>query len=488
MSIFLAAPPDPQTSTVVPRAPQRFVGPLVTVLAVAAFWALTLRNTVFIDEAVYVMAGQAYIDHWLTGGPLAAEVGAGFSGAPVLYPVLAAVLDRIGGLELVRFSSLACIIGTALLLRSLATNLFSARAGLLTAAMFSLTGPVIYVAHLGTFDAPVVLLLALALWLGLTRTSMRSALLMGAVLALAVVTKYTAYVFVPPILVMALYSPSPARVIDRHRLARSLGALFVTCNIIGLAYLAGGPTMEAAVRFTTTDRAARSPASPWYLLRQVPDNIWLIGACAAVGLVWAISARQRNLVLLGLAFIGTAALLPLAQLRLGEAVSFEKHLAYSSLFLAPLAGWGLARPWRLAIFTPVLIWLLVLSGMWAAFRSQDLIQYPNASPVVNALGNDPTPGRYLSSSADVLSYYTQGDPAVDWDATFTLFVSSEDDIERVVREQTYLKIILLEGPTGSTLQDLGQDRIITALANSDAYNLTTIQDGNSVWLIYTLNN
>lgn len=486
MSTVLASPPGPQTLTVVPRAPQQFVGPLVTVLAVAAFWALTLRNTVFIDEAVYVMAGQAYIEHWLTGEPLAADVGAGFSGAPVLYPVLAAVLDMIGGLELLRFFSLACIIGTALLLRSLATNLFSARAGLLTAAMFSLTGPVIYIAHLGTFDAPVVLLLALALWLGLTRTSMRSALLMGAILALAVVTKYTAYVFVPPILIMALYSPSPARVIDYHRLVRSLGAFLVTCTIVGLAYLAGGPAMEESVRFTTTGRAALSPASPWYLLLQVPDHIWLIGACAAVGLVWAITTRQRNLVLLGLAFIGTAALLPLAQMRLGEAVSFEKHLAYSSLFLAPLAGWGLARPWRLAIYTPVLIWLLVLSGIWAAFRSQDLIQYPNVSPVVNVLGNEPTPGRYLSESASVLSYYTQRDPTVDWDATSDLFVSSKEDIERVVREQTYLKIILMERPTGSTLQDVGQDSMITALEASNAYNRTTIQEGTLVWLVYTL--
>ena len=43
---------------------------------------MRLRNTAFEDEALYVGAGHAYIDHWLNGTPLPTNYGTLFSGAP----------------------------------------------------------------------------------------------------------------------------------------------------------------------------------------------------------------------------------------------------------------------------------------------------------------------------------------------------------------------------------------------------------------------
>ena len=180
--------------------------------------------------------------------------------------------------------------------------------------------------------------------------------------------------------------------------------------------------------------------------------------------------------------LGTALLLPVAQIKLGEGVSFQKHLAYSAAFLAPLAGWGFARPWKLAIWTPVLIWWLILMGFWGGFRSHDLIQYPDVRPVAEEI--DFTDGKYLSSSADSLSYYTRDDRGVRWETTFTLYAQGDDEIEAAVEEERYRMIVIHEGLTGSTIQDQGQKVLIDALRDSD-YDLDVVGEEGDRWLIYT---
>src|SRR6478735_6363267 len=101
MSTMVAAPP-----AAAPTAPatlgSRMRAPLVLVMIVVASWALVLNNGVFIDEAVYIRAGRAYLDHWLHGSTLPENIGQGFSGLPQVYPVLAGALDMVGGLALVR--------------------------------------------------------------------------------------------------------------------------------------------------------------------------------------------------------------------------------------------------------------------------------------------------------------------------------------------------------------------------------------------------
>ena len=71
--------------------------------------ALTLRmhNTAFEDEALYLYVGHLEIAHWLHGTALQGDYPSYFSGAPVLYPVLGALFDSIGGLTAARALSLA---------------------------------------------------------------------------------------------------------------------------------------------------------------------------------------------------------------------------------------------------------------------------------------------------------------------------------------------------------------------------------------------
>jgi 4-amino-4-deoxy-L-arabinose transferase-like glycosyltransferase len=468
------------------------LAPLVLILLTVGAWALVLNNGIFIDESVYIRSGRAYIEHWQHGTPLPSWVGQGFSGHPMVYPVIAGALDMVGGLALVRLFSLACILATMLLLRSISTDLFGRRAGLVTAAIFGLTGPVLYVAHLGTFDAWVILLLVLAWRLGM-RDGWRTMLLVGPLLALAVVSKYTAYVFVPSVLALSMFSryslahSVPLRQWMRpqlpwNRLARALVTGVLVASLLALAYASTGETVREALRFTTTGREALSPTPRGQLVGIVPDFIWPTLFAALLGLVWLIRAQRWTAVLWGLGLVATALLLPVAQIKLGEMVSFQKHLAYSAAFLAPLAGWGFARPWKLAIWTPVLCWWLILMAVWGGFRSHDLIQYPDVRPVAEEVQFGK--GYYLSSSADSLSYYTRRDPDVEWGTTFDLYAQGPQAIRQAVREKYYTAIIIQQGATGSSIQDTGQRVLIDALRNNNDYDLATAGE-NDEWLIYT---
>ena len=70
------------------------IGPLAALLALQTLGSLTLRNTAFQDEALYLYAGRQIVD-WLRGGPAVTEAYATyFSGLPRLYPVLAGLLAR----------------------------------------------------------------------------------------------------------------------------------------------------------------------------------------------------------------------------------------------------------------------------------------------------------------------------------------------------------------------------------------------------------
>ena len=122
--------------------------PLLAVLAVQAVLSLRLvrADTAFQDEAAYLWAGHLQWAHWLHGTPLP-PFPAYFSGAPVIYPPLAAVADSLGGLAAARILSLAFMLGATVLLWAVAGRLFGRRAAFFATALFAVLGPTL---HLGT--------------------------------------------------------------------------------------------------------------------------------------------------------------------------------------------------------------------------------------------------------------------------------------------------------------------------------------------------
>ena len=440
--------------------------PTAAILLLTALLCVRLRNSAFIDEALYINAGQDYLNHLLHGSPVP-DHGAYFSGVPVVYPVLAAALDAVGGLYLVRFFSLLCILVTIVVVQDFTHTVFqSRRAGLLAGAVFALTGPVIFLGAFATFDALCVLLLAIAMWLGVTQQGLWSAVGVGLALSLAVTVKYAGAVFVPVVIAIVLLAGA-------HALKRVGAALGILAVVVGGVLVVFGDTLGPGIRFTTSTRLALSPTSQSQLLVYVALNIGLLITLALWGAARVAHGRKVVVVLLVLVLLAGSALLPVAQLRLGEAVSFDKHTAYAALFLAPLAGLGLAAMSRgLFKLAPVLT-ILVVALIAGVSRSGTLYAgWVPLDPVIAIINSSPQPGLYISSSTDPLKYYTRkSHPEVRWQTTFALYSGGERTIQRSVAANQFQMIILRSASTGSAQQDAGQRVLEQAIADNPRYQL-----------------
>src|ERR1700691_5692241 len=102
--------------------------PLLAVLAVqAALSASMVRaRTAFGDEALYLSVGHLEWSHWLHGARIP-DYPTWFSGGPVIYPPIAAVADRLGGLTAARLLSLIFMLAVTFLVWGTANRLFADR-------------------------------------------------------------------------------------------------------------------------------------------------------------------------------------------------------------------------------------------------------------------------------------------------------------------------------------------------------------------------
>lgn len=455
---------------------------LYVILAVTALLAVRLRNTAFIDEALYINAGKDYLAHWFGGAALPDSTGYLFSGVPVLYPVLAGVLDQLGGLYLVRAFSLLCVLGTAVLVQRTTRAVFGGQSGTLAAAAFCFTGSVIFVGWFATFDALCILLLAAGAYVGVTRHGSRSAIFVGLLLAAAIAVKYTAILFVPVMLAVMVVANGSAR-------WRRLGIATTTAVVVlAVPYLLWGELVREDIIFTTTGREALSPDPRSQLVEDLWGNLGLLITLAVIATIITVASRRPRAVLLGTGLLAAAAALPVGQIYLGEAVSFDKHLAYASLCLAPLVGYLLARVRAVPLASVVSTMLVLIMVIIGGFRSIELFRsWLNVEPALEVVAEDPVSGRYLSSVADPLAYHTRDAyPGIDWETPYGLYAdpTSMDD---VIARGDYARFVLWNETTGSPQQDAGQAALIDALDTSDIYELRepSGQEGDK-WLFYTL--
>src|SRR5258706_5178996 len=177
--------------------------PLIAILILQVMAAMSLHNTAFQDEALYVYAGRAYVNQITVGQIVAEPYGRYMSGLPFFYPVIAGMLDTFGGLELVRAFSLACMLFTTVMVYLVARHLYRHDIGLLAASLFAVQGSVIFLGRLATYDAMCLALLGLATVFAVRADSTRGLLPSGAIGFIrldAVAAKYAALLFVPEVL------------------------------------------------------------------------------------------------------------------------------------------------------------------------------------------------------------------------------------------------------------------------------------------------
>jgi Dolichyl-phosphate-mannose-protein mannosyltransferase len=311
------------------------------------------------DEGRYIYAGHQLIHElWHGGGSPYYETS--FSGAPVIYPVLAALADHFGGLVGVRLMSMSFMLTATGLLFGSGRRLFGYWAGVGAAGLFAGLGLSQDLGALGTHDAMALMLTSVAAYCAV-RTSeqepraSRWLVLVPLVLLAANATKYATLIFDP--VVVALASLQVGEQGWRRVTHRAVALATTTAALLALAVFLAGRAYLNGILFSTLERQSGSSAI-FAAVRVPPATIvadswhWmgLVLVLGAVALLVALTMRdERRRCGLLLALLLTAGLVVTAEsLRLHTVESMRKHDDIGIWFTCMAAGYLLARPQVLA--------------------------------------------------------------------------------------------------------------------------------------------
>lgn len=462
--------------------------PLGLILLIQAAATLRLSNTIYRDEGLYVWTGYRIIENWLHGTPLFDEPSRYFSGAPVLYPVIASLLDRVGGLELVRVFSLLCMLAATAALYAVAKRLFHTKAAFWTAASFAVASPTMFLGHFATFDAMALSLLALAMAAGVRGVQTHQFAwvpVVGLLLTTAVVSKYAALMFVPVVLAIILLSSG-----QRWRSTRfAVAAGLVTATILtALAFTVGRPALEGLTT-TTTNRDVITYATWQDIALMTLTSIWpyLVVGSIAAGYV-AVKLRRP---LLALVLLG-AMLAPAAyQAYIGESVSLEKHLGFGLLFVSLAIGALLSARVAHPALRLVSVAVIAVMGIVGLAESHRLYsEWSNSDQLsdVMAYSWEATPYmRTLGDVAEPLRYRFMHDTEYwQWTTTDSIYYDGQRGIEAAEAglHDRYWQYVYFNGTTQ-------ESRELMPRMESFGYELTntiTLHNNNGIDTYYVWEN
>jgi hypothetical protein len=471
--------------------------PLAVVLCAQA--ALSLRlvwsNTAFQDEALYLRAGHLEWAHWLHGAPIP-DFPAYFSGAPVLYPPIAAVADSLGGLAAARILSLGLLLVTTAFLWGTTTRLFGKRAAILAAALFATLAGSQFLGAFATFDALALTLLAAATWLGVRSADCdggraRAALLStaGLVLAAADAVKYATALFTPIVVGVVAFAA--------WRRFRGGNWLMAAATMLGswlaaviAAAGAGGHQYWLGISASTLNRPGAGVAASIIVQRAY---IWmsLILVLAVLGTVLALASRERGKFLVAV-LAGAALLAPAEQVRLHTAVSLQKHVVFGAWFAAMAAGYAMARLSRLAHgrgWAPVMAIPIAASTMFGSIGQATALHraWPDSSRVVADLAAAirAHPGNYLADDYDVEAYYLRAEaPWQRWSSTYYFTypgTGAGPAAYRAAIDSHYFALVVLDfGDTAAT-----DRQIVADMAGAGGYFVLAVAGPFTIWAART---
>jgi len=414
------------------RTLARHPWPLVLVIALQAVMSLRLMwsDTAFGDEALYLSAGRLELAHLFHGTQIP-SFPSYFSGAPVIYPPIAALADSVGGLTGARMLSLCFMLGATALLWAATSRLYGRLAAFFAIALWSVLGPTLHLGSFATYDALALFLLALAVWCALRAGSLHDAagwmVASGIALILANVTKYATIIFDPVVVSLAVLAalpePGTKRAVARGGMLLShvvilAGAILAVC---GGSYLRG-------LRATTLVRAQGYNSAASVLAASLEwIGVILIVALAAIMLSvrhdrqWH---RRATVVILA----ATALLVPLEQARLHTLVSLNKHVDFGAWFAAIVAGYAMARIGSLprdklvqqcaTVALAVAIIPMLAIGM---NQSAKMAIWPGSANLIAFLNSRTAHGgHFLAETSAVPQYYLTGTSWRQWSNTFSI--------------------------------------------------------------------
>jgi len=343
-----SVPPRVPRVTDTPHAPFMY-GTMLLAILVAAFAirALDLNfNSAFGGESFNVLMGKSVLARG-TDVPQYLRESYGW----YLWPIAAAVADRIGGLTAVRL--LAAVLGTAAVygIFAFTRRLFDERTGLVAALLMAVFAPAILSSRIATSDAPgmATLTFALAAFVRAWRGDRVRWWLVAAVLTvLCVLIKHTLIVIIPPLCITAI-------ILNRKYGLGFAAVVAGTLIAYGIWYHDAAGALLSAVSNATGVRAANGALLEYYLRNGV--DIWFMVAAALAAWIMSQGDRRVQVTILALSAL-LLALSPLARAFDPHAWSFT---VYPVILLIPAAALGvLAISDRLVMAEGVLSALFVI--------------------------------------------------------------------------------------------------------------------------------
>lgn len=395
--------------------------------------ALTLpwlwSSAPFTDEALYIEAGRAEWAHWLHQAAVP-YFASWFSGAPVIYPPLAAAADSAGGLAAARAVSLVTMLATTALVYLIDKQLFGRSAGIVAALLFGVSGLVVHYGAFATHGPLSLLFLMVSAWAAVRIRGGGFGWLPACALALTLAnaTKYATLAWDPVIFGMILLHGWPkgaGRAIERTAsVAATVIVVDLGCLMLGGTQYAKGLVVTTV--FRSVHWAAPSPAESVLLRALAMTGLLLIPAL--LGVVLSRIDRWPLPVTLFLCLMVLAGLLcPIDQARIHQVTSLDKNLGYGLPFAALAAGYALSAGrnwlarhkrwgWRAATATVAVLAVAVV----ACGRLQQ-VQFAGSDKsettrLVQAIGQSYRPGTYIviDGVGRVEQYYLPAIPAQSW--------------------------------------------------------------------------
>jgi len=426
--------------------------PLACLLTLQAGVALvTLRNTPFQDEALYLYAGRQIMIALRAGLPLSDPFPTYLSGDPYFYPLLGGILDAWGGVEAARMLSLVAMLSATACVYWVARHLNGPESANYAAAIFAFQGSVLFLARLATYDASCLLLLALAVVVALRSSVGRTPLValgIGPLLVLAILTKYAALLWVPSVLAILAWQTLQKRgwrqMIVRFGVA--LGSLLASARL-ALAVL--DTSFLAGLQGSTTSRVIVQAAPRADLVREV---ILLGGIGLTLSLMGCLLVAHGQRLLAWLLF-GSALLAPAYHIYKAEPISLDKHVAYGLYFAAPLAGYAVARivsygrdvaasqNWVAGLAICLIIFMTgIQQASWQYHIWSDSAEM---TAIMRTLVR-PAGGRYLAEDMEVARYALQ-DVTEDWQWTGVFWFEYTNKAQQYFSGQDAYKAAIDEG-------------------------------------------
>ena len=355
---------------------------MVAILVVQAFLAIRILHatTASGDEAIYIYSGHELIHElWHGGGSPYYETW--LSGAPVIYPVLAAMVDHVGGLTLVRLMSCAFMLTATGLLYLTARRLFGYLPAVIATGLFASLGITQSLSVYATFDAMSLMLTAFAAYCAVRAVNSTKWLLaIPPVLLLANATKYSSVIFDPVVIGLAALMLRPGGWRQVWQRAGVLTGVTATLSVI-VAMLAGSSYVRG-ILFTTVARKAGTgllathPATSGQIVAYSWVRIGLVICLGALAVIVAcVGSGERSSAWLLAVLVVAGFLVTLEALHLHDLQSVNKHDDFGIWFTAMPAGYVFARSAELGR-----VWYKRIGYLIPALASIAIVLYVNGAP------------------------------------------------------------------------------------------------------------